>query len=198
MKKLFFVTLVCIASALIIVAFFMPWAEVAASVSGISKEVTSSVKDTPFAGKIVGKISDVTDAISEMGDISIKSRVSGFDVPRMANDKTSKVALSLVEVFFKSAENIDMKSYLVYVLPLLAIVCVILAILGIKNKLFVAIMLIISGIVSIGGLYNLYTMDVSSAIVKITIKDGLWYSMYAFMFIFLVSILWLVWDRKKA
>ncbi len=198
MKKLIFMTLVIVASALIVVAFFMPWAKVATSVTGISKEVTSTVEDTPLAGKVVGKISAITDAIAGLGDVEIKTTVRGSQVPALVNNQTSKVALSLAQVMFKSAEGIDKKSYLVYLLPLLGIACAALAVIGLKNKLFVGVMLVISGAVSIGGLYNLYTMDIGSQAVKISIEDGLWYTMYAFLFIFLVSVAWLILDRKRA
>ena len=198
MKKLIFMTLVIVASALIVVAFFMPWAKVATSVTGISKEVTSTVEDTPLAGKVVGKISAITDAIAGLGDVEIKTTVRGSQVPALVNNQTSKVALSLAQVMFKSAEGIDKKSYLVYLLPLLGIACAALAVIGVKNKLFVGVMLVISGAVSIGGLYNLYTMDIGSQAVKISIEDGLWYTMYAFLFIFLVSVAWLILDRKRA
>ncbi len=199
MKRLFFVCLVVAASALIVVAFFMPWAKVATSVTGISKEVTKSVEDTPYASKVVGKIAAFTDAISAIGgDVEIKTTVTGFQVPKMVNDESSKVALSLAETLFNSPKGIDKKSYLVYLLPGLAVVCAFLAFLGLSNRLYVIPMLLIGGAISIAGLYNLYTMDVSSQVVQITIMDGLWYSMYSFLFIFLVGIVWLLTDRKKA
>jgi hypothetical protein len=198
MKKLVFMTMVIAASAVIITAFFMPWAKVATSVTGISKELTSTVGGTPFAGKVVGKIDKITGAIADLGDVEIKTTVRGNQVPALVNNQTSKVALSLAQVMFKSAEGIDKKSYLVYLLPLFGIICAVLAVLGLKSKIYVAAMLILGGIVSIGGLYNLYTMDIESQIVKISIENGLWYTMYAFLFIFLVGIVWFISDIKKA
>ena len=130
------------------------------------------MKDAPLAGKVVKKISSITDAIAELGDVEIKTTVRGSQVPALVNNQTSKVALSLAQVMFKSAEGIDKKSYLVYLLPLLGIACAALAVIGLKNKLFVGVMLVISGAVSIGGLYNLYTMDIGSQAVKISIEDA--------------------------
>ena len=197
MKKLIFLTMVIAASAVIVYAFFMPWARVATSVTGISKELTGTVEGTPIAGKIVGKLDVITGAIAGLGDVEIKTTVRGNQVPALVNNETSKVALSLAQIMFKSAKDVDKKSYLVYLLPLFGIICAVLAVAGLKSKICVAIMLIIGGIISIGGLYNLYTMDIQSQIVKISILNGLWYTMYAFLFIFLVGIVWLIFDRKK-
>ncbi|MGB2630427.1 MAG: hypothetical protein WBD24_06185 [Candidatus Omnitrophota bacterium] len=201
MNKIIFPGLIIIASLVTVLCFFQPWASVAASVTGISKELTSaadkSLKDTPFAGKFIKKADEVTTAISKYGDIEIKTTVRGNQIPAMVNNKTSKVALSLTQVFFKSAEGLDKKSYLVYLLPLFGILCGALAVLGTKNKLYVIVMTAIGGAISAGGLYNLLTMDVSSAAVKISIRYGLWHTMYAFLFICAVGIAWLVAGKKK-
>ena len=202
MKKLIFSGLVIAASAIIIMSFFMPWAKVQASVTKASKELTGyadkELGDSPFAGKFIKKLDEVTGAISTMGDVEIKSIVRGYKIPALVNSDSSKVALSLAQVLFKSAKGIDKKSYLVYLLPIFAVICAFLVIIGLKNKLYILLMTIIGGAISIGGLYNLLTMDLSSTIVKISIERGLWYTMYAFLLIFLVGIAWLVLDRKKA
>lgn len=197
MKKLFFVSLVCAASAFILIAFFMPWANVDTSVMGLTKSAEGTLAKTSFAGKMIKGLTKATDAISDLGDIEIKTTVRGNQIPAMVNNKTSKVALSLAQVFFKDAEGIDKKSYLVYLVPLLAIVCTLLGILGLKNNIFIFLMAGISGAISIGGLYNLMTMDIASMIVKISIAKGLWYTMYAYLAISLTGVVWLVLDRKK-
>ena len=185
------------ASALIVVSFFMPWARVATSVVGVTKAAEGSLEKTPFAGKLVKGFGKATEAISEIGDIGIETTVRGNQVPELVNNKSSKVALSLAQVFFKETEGIDKKSYLVYLLPLFAIVCASLAVLGLKNKIYVILMAVIGGVISIGGLYNLMTMDLSSMIVKISIAKGLWYTMYAYLAIFLAGVAWLVLDKKS-
>lgn len=197
MKKMFFTALVCVATALIIVAFFMPWATVATSVTGISKGLTGALSGTPVAGKIVGDIEKATDVIGQLGDVSIKSTVSGYQVPILVNDDTSKVAISLAQMFFKDAQDLDKKSYLVYLLPILGIMCAGLAILGRGNKISIILMILLSGGVAGAGLYHLYTMDISSLVVKISIKNGLWYTMYSFLFIAVVGLVELVIRDKK-
>jgi len=203
MKKLACLVVIFAASAVIVLSFFQPWAEINASVTGISKELTKSadttLKDAPFAGRFIKRLDKITNSIGQIGDVELKSTVRGNNIPVLANNETSKVAMSVVQVLFKNnnAKNIGKKSYLVYLLPLCGILCAVLALLALKGRLFLIIMAIISGIISIGGLYNLYTMNFTNPIVKITIKNGLWNTMYAFAFILLVSVLWLASTEKK-
>ena len=203
MKKLTCLVVIFAASAVIVLSFFQPWAEINTSVTGISKELTKSadtkLKNAPFAGKFIKHLDNITNAIGQVGNVELKSTVRGNNIPVLANSETSKVAMSVVQVLFKSknTENIGKKSYLVYLLPLCGILCAVLALLALKNKLSLIIMAAVSGIISIGGLYNLYTLNLANPIVKITIKNGLWNTMYAFAFILLVSVLWLVSTEKK-
>lgn len=96
---------------------------------------------------------------------------------------------------FKSAKNLEIKSFLVYLFPFLGIFCGAAAVLGLKDKRFILAASAASGAVSIVGLYNLYTTNLSALIVSIKIGKGLWLSMYAFLIIFLASTTWLVTDR---
>jgi len=197
MKKLIFLVVVFAASTVIVMSFFQPWAKINASVTGISTELTKSANTTlgktSFGGKFIRQLNNITNSIGKIGNVELKSTVRGNNIPMLANNQTSKTALSLVQVLFKSkgTENLGTKSYLVYLLPLSGILCAILALLALKHRVYLLIMGAISGIISIGGLYNLYTMDVVSPVVKITIENGLWNTMYAFGCVLLIAILWL-------
>jgi len=200
MKKLILCALVIIGSAVIILSFFAPWAKIVTSAAGVTKELQNTSQknlgDSKLGREISGNIAKVSAFLSGVGDIKIKTVVSGYDIPALANSQGSKLALSLTEVLFKSAENLDVKSYLVYLLPILGIVCGGLAVLGLKHTIFIFVMSLISGAVSIAGLYNLKTMDVSSLAVKIGIENGLWHTMYAFLLIFVIGIAWILFARK--
>lgn len=196
MKKIYLSYLVYAAAVLIIIGFLMPWATVATSVTGVSKGLLGSLEKTPFASKIVGGLSKATDAIGDMGDISIKSTVRGYQVPILVNDKSSKVAISLAQIFFKDAEGLDKKSYLVYFFPIAGIACAALAFLGDKNKIYIILMTVLGGAIGIVGLFKVYTLDVSSTVVKISIQGGLWTILYSFLFIFIAGIAWFILDKK--
>ena len=199
MVKKILASLIILASGVIVISFFLPWARVSVSTMGISKELSGiqkKLQGTPLAGKVVEKLGVVTTGISEFGDISIKTTVPGYRIPGMVNSKTSKVALSAVQIMTRSASGLEAKSYLVYLLPLLGIACGILAVLGLEKRIYIIIILAIGGIVGIKGLHNLSTAKLANVAVKVDIMSGLWNTMYAFLFIFLVGIAWLVMDKK--
>ncbi len=199
--KIIFTCLVIASSVVIVLSFFMPWAKVSVSAVGVSKQLAATADkklgDSPIAGKVIDRLKKITGAVSSFGDIDVKTTITGYRIPKLVNDKTSKAAISLVQIMFKSAEGMDWKSYLVYLLPLLGILCAIMAVLSLKNGIYVILTLIISGVVSIAGLYNLHTTDVGNIAVRISIEAGLWNTMYAFAFIFLFSLLRLIPGRKK-
>lgn len=202
MKNLIFLAIVIASVAVIIAGFFQPWAKVSTSVESVSEGVTGVLKGTfgkvSLGSKVIGGIEKVTDKVNEkVGAVGVKKSVSGFDVPRLVNNKSSKIALAIAQAMFKSAEGLDWKSYAVYLLPLAGIICIILAIIGFKNNIAVIIMTVLSGAISILGLYNLHTANLSSLIVKIEIGEGIWNTLYSFLVIAIVGILQLVLNRKK-
>ena len=203
MRKIVLAALIVLCSLTVIHAFFLPWAKASASVTKVAKGLTESatsgfLESTPFAGKFVRKLTSVTKKVSNLGDIEIKTMVSGYDIPTLINKKSSQIAISLGSAMFKDAKDLDKKSMLVYLLPLLALVCIGLAVLGLKNNIVVIIMAVISGAIAIGGLYNLMTVDLASLPVKISIEQGLWQTMYAYLLISVFSIIWIILNVLKA
>jgi len=198
MKKMIMASLVGICAVAIVISFFMPWAKASTSATRVAKGVKQSMDGTSFGAKI-GKYFDVaTQAISGMGDINVNTIVSGYDMPAMVHKKSSHVAVALAMVYVKDASNLDTKVLLIYLVPLFALACIALALLGLKNILFVAIMGLVSGIISIVGFFKIATTDMSSMVVQISIEKGLWLTLWAYLVIFAISIVWVVIDRKKA
>jgi hypothetical protein len=197
MKKIIFLILNIIAAALIVFAFFMPWVNAATSVARVSEQATNAVGPLgalPFVGKVIAGVKEGTDIVRDIGDINIDTTVSGYEIPKMVNSESSKVALSFARDFFRDTEGLDKKSMLVYLLPLLAILCVGLAIIGIRYRSAVIFMLLLSGIISLGGLYKLNTLNLSNETVDLSILKGLWYTMYGYLSIFAINTLWIVSD----
>ena len=185
--------LIILASIFIVISFFMPWAKVSVSVVEVSKQV---VESSHLPDRVLARLKQVTYTISTFGDPEVRMTVSGYKIPMMVNNKTSKVAISLAEIMTKSTINLGQKSRLVYLFPLLGIVCGILAIIGSKSKACIIIMLLIGGIVGITGFYNLSTADMTGMAVKIDILNGLWDTIYAFLFIFVAGLVWLALGKK--
>ena len=199
MKKSVLSGFVIAVSVVIVISFFLPWAKVSVSVVGASRELTgtarTTLKDSPTARKWLDKLEKATDAVSSYGDVGVNTQVSGYDIPVLVNNKSSKVAISAAQIMFKSAENLDMKSYLVYLLPILGILCAVASVLGQKNKLYIIVMILVAGAVSLVGLYNLYTVNLGSLAAKVIIMNGLWFTMYGFLLISFAGIGWLVLER---
>lgn len=197
MIKIIFIILNIIAAVIIITSFFMPWVSAATSVTRVSEEVANSMGPLgglPFVGKVIAGVKEGADIVRGVGDINIGTTVSGYDIPKMVNSGSSKVALSFAQNFFQGTEGLDKKSMLVYLLPLFAIICILLTIIGIRYILALIPMLIVSGAISLAGLYNLKTVNLSNDVVDIAIQKGLWYTMYGYLAIFIINILWIASD----
>ncbi|MCX5665818.1 MAG: hypothetical protein NT036_02050 [Candidatus Omnitrophica bacterium] len=203
MRKVILLSLVVICAVAIVLGFFMPWARASASATKVANSLAKSasggmLENSPFAGNFIRGLDKTTNKISEMGDFRIKIVVSGYDIPTLINKKNSQIAISIASVMFKDAKDLDKKSMLVYLLPLFALLCVGLAIVGLKNKIAVMVMTVLSGGIAIGGLYNLMTIDLSKLPVQISIEYGLWQTMYAYLIISAIGIAWVVLDLKEA
>ena len=206
MKKIVLSALIIICAISIIHAFFLPWAKASASVTKVAKALADSatggiLENTTFAGKFIMAFTKTTEKITSLGDIEIKTAVSGYDIPTLVNKKSSQIAISIASVVLKDAKDLDKKSTLVYLLPLLALVYIGLAVMGLKSNIAVIVMAVSSGAIGIGGLYNLMTVDLSNLAVKISIEQGLWQTMYGYLLICVLSVIWVVLDvlggRKK-
>ena len=193
-KNSIFLLIVSAATVIIVFSFFMPWVSATTSIVRVSKQVTNAIGplgELPFVGEAISGLKEGADMIRGVGDIDINTVISGYNIPRMVNSKSSKAALSFARNFFKDTEGLGRKSLLVYLLPLLAILCTWLAFIGIKYRPAVISTLIISGIISLYGLYNLSTFNFSNEVVDIVILKWLWYTMYGYLAIFIVSVLWI-------
>jgi hypothetical protein len=201
MKKIVFAGSIVVCAAIIIVSFFMPWARASVNATKVAKNLADSasgkLQNTSFGGKFVQGLNQTTNAIGNLGDIEIKTTVSGYDIPNLINKKSSNVAIQLAQVLFKDAKDLNKKSMLVYLLPLFAIACIILAVIGFKYKVSAIATALIGGAIGIGGLYKLMSTDLSKLPVQIAIENGLWQTMYGYLLICILSIAWLVMESKE-
>lgn len=201
MKKMIFAGSIILCALIIIVSFFMPWAKATVNATKVAKNLADSasgkLQNTSFGGKLLQGFNQATNAIGNFGDIEVKTTVSGYDIPAMINKKSSHVAIQLAQLLFKDSKDLDKKSMLVYLLPLFAIACIALAIVGLKYKASIIATAIIGGAIGIGGLYKLIATDLSRLSVQISIEYGLWQTMYGYLLICILSIAWLVMESKK-
>jgi hypothetical protein len=196
MKKMIFAGSIIVCALVIIASFFMPWAKATVSATKVAKDLANSasgkLQNTSFGEKFIQEFNLATNALGDLGDIKMKTTVSGYDIPIMMNKKSSHVAIQLAQILFKDTKDINKKSMFVYLLPLFAIVCIALAMTGLKYKISVIAAAIIGGAIGIGGLYKLIATDISKLPVQITIENGLWLTMYGYLLICIFSVAWLV------
>ena len=201
MKKMIFAGSIIVCAIIIIASFFMPWARATVSATKVANNMVNSasgkLQNTSFGGKFLQGLNQATNIIGNLGDIEVKTTVSGYDIPAMTSKESSHVAIQLAQLLFKDAKDLDKKSMLVYLLPLFAIICIALAVVGLRYKASVIAAAIIGGVIGIGGLYELIATDLSKLPVQITIENGLWQTMYGYLLICILSIAWLVIEAKK-
>lgn len=201
MKKMIFAGSIIVCALGVIVSFFMPWARATVSATKVAKNLSEAaggkLQNTSFGGKFVQGLNQATNAIGNLGDIKVKTTVSGYDIPTMTSKKSSHVAIQLAQLLFKDAKDMDKKSMLVYLLPLFAIACIALAVIGLRYKAAVIASAIIGGVIGIGGLYKLIATDLSKLPVQISIENGLWQTMYGYLLICIFSISWLVMKPRE-
>lgn len=199
MRKMVMAGLIIICSVVIIASFFMVWAKAVTTATkvttGVKEKVSETLGGSPFGAKLIANIDKANVALSEFGDVQFKTIVRGYEIPVMVNRKSSKTALSFIQVINPEAEGVGNKVLLIYLIPFLAIACIALAVLGLKNDIFVMIIILISGVISIGGLYKVMTANITNNIVQITLERGLWQTLYGYLLIFVFSILWVATNR---
>lgn len=206
MRKIVLLSLVVICAIAIICGFFMPWAKASTSAGKIAKAMTGAAtnfgKRAPLVSDLFGRMRKAAEKVTSAADVvGVKMAVSGYDIPKTMNTKSSQVAVALAGIFIKDAKNADLKSYAVYLMPIFALVCMALAFLGMKNKISLIVMAVISGGISLGGLFKLMTTNLNNMVVAISIENGLWQTLYAYLLICVISVIWLISDvlaAKKA
>jgi hypothetical protein len=195
MKKFFIACAITACSVVVVMSFFMPWIKLDASATQVSRNLLSSAReklgDSPWAGKVIEGLSEVTDSVSNIGNLRMEAGITGADIPRMANDESNKLALSFIEIFSSGAKDLGKKSFLVYLVPGAALLILWLGIFQSGSKLAAFVTFAISGVLAIGGFYKLVFMDLSNMFVKIEIGRGMWHTLFAYLGIFAASFFWL-------
>ncbi len=164
----------------VIVGFFLPWATLDIRTTQLEREIAAHAR-RGFARAFSGaKPSSWGSRKPSRGMPLIPSRVSGFQVPMLANRPNVRVATSLVAVFTKKQEQVGLKSWVVYLLPLIALVCAwLMTICGEQRWMAAGTALVCAGIGG-SGLWVLLTTN-TRALYAISIGVGLWLSLAAYL-----------------
>ncbi|MBI4355423.1 MAG: hypothetical protein HY597_03090 [Candidatus Omnitrophica bacterium] len=206
MKQLLGV-LVWVSVAGAVVGFVLPWAHVDVRSPEALRQITSTVQSLPGSERVTGGISKlfgaaksgvkkVTSTVNQtlppseqqrldkayakLKAAGVPTSVSGLQIPQMANAKNAKVAMALLEMFTRDPQQIGAKSYAVYVLPGLALLCgLLLTVLGGRRPVALGVAVLCATVAG-GGFWKLLTTNTSSLFIAITIGMGLWLSLWAY------------------
>jgi hypothetical protein len=157
-------TVLLVLVALIVVSFFMPWISVKSeAVGGITKVLTGKKQ-------------------SQMASIS------AFQVPVLANSEESRFMISVIKIFSPNIKDADKKSFLIWVVPSLAVL--ILAVKSIlKNNKWADLTIGIIGCVIFSvAFFKIQTTDLDKLVLKVVIAYGLWITLLAYLGIGLLSL----------
>jgi hypothetical protein len=150
---------------IIFISFFLPWVSVESEAMGkVSKLLT---------GKTQANI----------------SAVSGFQVPILANGEDSRFMISIIKIFKPKINNADKKSFLIWIVPLLAIALFFISI-GFKNKKLVKLLIGLSCIVIFAGaVYKINTTDLDKLVLNVKIAYGLWITLFGYLIFGLLELI---------
>lgn len=176
--------------AAIVVAFFLPWARIDLREPELLGKVRRTAEEQGLLGGLMGQVGKITvevrrGAETVTGELpslaDIPKQVSGVQIPQMANQENAQVALALMELLTNTRQHVGLKSYAVYLLPGLAILCgALLTVLGRVRAAALGVAALCA-VVAGAGFWKLLTTNTSTLFIAITIGPGLWLSLWGYV-----------------
>jgi hypothetical protein len=149
---------------LILVSFFLPWVSINSPVSGAISKVFSGKKD------------------------ALIMKISGFQVPILANRSDSRLMVEMIQLFNPGVKDADKKSWLIWGVPLFALMLSCGYVFLQENKWFNLAVGIIGILIFVVGVYKLKTTDLDKMIMSVNIMPGLWFLLSGYLGIGLVGL----------
>ena len=175
----------CVAAVLI--GFLLPWAAMDIGTSKVGDEVTAGARKSLAKSFGVKQAKEPSWIRKRAKPVLVPTRVSGLQIPVVANRKGVKVVTQLAKLFTKTDEQLGFKSYAVYLLPGLALICGwLIAAHGSQRPTALAVAAL-SAFVAGGGFWVLLTSD-PRAEFGIRIGAGLWLSLWGYAGLALAAV----------
>jgi hypothetical protein len=149
--------IILVFTILIIVAFFMPWVNVASEQVGMVSKI------------LTGKEQGVIDSIS------------AFKVPVLANSPDARFMISVIKIFNPVIEDADKKSFLIWGIPFFAVVIFIVSYFLGKNRWVNLIIGLIGVLIFLAAVYKIKTTDLDKLVLKVVIGPGLWLTLWSYL-----------------
>jgi len=183
---------VWISTAGAIYGFVLPWASIDMKAARLVQSIDRVAAATPLqdltgtltkeAGRVVGVVRRGTETVTgALPDLSaVPTQVNGPQIPQMANRQDAKIVLALTEML-TGQQQLGAKSYAVYVLPTLALVCGVLVTLARTHRVLCGLLGLLCVAISATGFWKLLTTQTDTLLVAITIGPGLWLSCWSYL-----------------
>ncbi len=178
--------------------FFQPWVRIDVRDPGLAKPMKSLAlagEGIPGLTKGAGRITvtirrgtkTVTGDLASLG--TIPHQISGVQVPQVANQENAQLTLSIMELLMNERQHIGLKSYAVYLLPGIALLCAgLLTALGGRPPVAWGVAGLCALIAGVGG-WKLLTTNLHARIVAVSVAHGLWMSLWAYVGIAAAGVL---------
>ncbi len=168
----------CVGAA--VAGFFLPWARIELQ--------ESATLPLPSLGPLTAEHIEVQirrESQIITGDLrslaQVPRQLSGFQIPQFVNQALAQAAIALAEVFTHKRQRPELKSYAVYLLPGLAILCgVLMTTWGTRPSVAIGVATLCT-VVAAAGFWTLLTRDTHVPFVTVTIGPGLWLSLWAYV-----------------
>jgi len=150
---------------LIVMSFFLPWISVESeAIGGITKVLT-------------GKKQSTIDA------------VSGFRVPILANSEESRFMITIIKIFNPSIKDADKKSWLIWMVPGLALIMFFLRRFFDRNKWFYLGVGLLGTLIFVVTVFKIFTTDLDKLVMKVDIAIGLWALLVGYLGIGILNLI---------
>ena len=176
--------------AAVVAAFFLPWARIDLREPEVLRQVRRTAEEQGLLSGLMDKVGKVTvevrrGAETVTGELpslaDIPKEVSGVQIPQMAHQENAQVALALLELLTNTRQHVGLKSYAVYLVPGLAILCgVLLTVLGRVRAAALGVAALCALVAGVG-FWKLLTTNTSTLFIAITIGPGLWLSLWGYV-----------------
>ena len=172
------------------IGFVTPWARIDLREPTAVKQLRETVPASDTLSGLTKDLGRITATIRRgaqtiTGDLPTRSdipkEVSGIQIPQMANQKNAQTAIALFELLTNSRQQLGLKSYAVYLLPGIALVCGLLLTFVGRQRVVPWVVAGLCGLIAGVGFWKLLTTNLSSLMIAITIGQGLWLSLWAYV-----------------
>jgi len=162
-----------LAAGVVVAGFFLPWAHLEVREPALPKELGRLTVSLRQGTRTIGAALDSLQQLPR--------QVSGAQIPQLAGREDAQVAMTLMELVTRKRQHLGVKSYAVYLVPGLALLCALaLARLGRRRAVAAGVGVLCLGVASLGG-WKLVTTQTETLLVTITAGSGIWLSLWAYV-----------------